>query len=67
MWFKPNLPTWERILRAVVGVLLFIGALTVPMPAWAMWMFAVAGITLLLTAMIAFCPLCALAGRRLAD
>ncbi len=64
MFYWKNLPVWERLLRFLVAMASgycsfhFSGT---PV-GWAFGAFA--GITVL-TALIGFCPMCALAGRRL--
>ncbi len=65
MVFKRNVPGWERLLRAALGIALLIAAFTVPMQFWLAWVLGGSGIGALLSAMMGFCPACALAGRRL--
>lgn len=64
MFYVKNLPAWERWLRvgggtavvvyALLGVRLDIG-----------WILAVGGAGIALSGVFGFCPMCALAGRRL--
>jgi len=67
MQFRRNLPNWERALRAGGGIAALIAAFAVPMPTSVIAGFAIAGAILLVTAAAGFCPLCALAGRRLPE
>ncbi len=63
MLYRKNLPTWERAVR-------LIGASAMALCAWRLWggpggvVFAVAAVAAALTAVVGFCPMCALAGRR---
>jgi len=65
MVFKRNVPGWERLLRAALGIALLIAAFAVPMQGWLAWIVGGSGVGSLLSAMMGFCPACALAGRRL--
>lgn len=62
MWYVKNLPAWERGLRLLAGMLM--GAC-----AWHFGLnpvgigFAVAGVISGLTAVVGYCPMCAMAGR----
>jgi hypothetical protein len=63
MFFSKNVPGWERLARiaaaaAVSAVGAFMGG------PWAA-VVVVAGVMLALTGFFGFCPLCAMAGRRL--
>jgi len=65
VFYVKNLPGWERILRvggggavAAYGLFAFGGTLG--------WALAAGGAGLALSGAIGFCPMCALAGRRLA-
>ena len=63
-FLKRNLPTWERALRIVAGVLVGLAVakgLTTGMLAW---MALATAVTLVLTAFVGFCPACAMVGRR---
>jgi len=63
LYFK-NLPTWERAVRLV-------GATAMALCAWhfgqvpAGYVFGVTSAVTALTAVFGFCPMCALAGRRI--
>ena len=53
MFYRKNLPGWERAMRVVAGLVLI---------AWG-WMAFPA--TMLLTGFFGFCPMCAMGGRKL--
>lgn len=64
MLYVKNLPTWERVVRIV-------GAVAMAACAWRFrdgplgWIFAASAAVTVLTGVFGFCPMCALAGRRL--
>lgn len=63
-FFVPNVPPWERALRiavAVAGVVVGLIALSSP---WS-WLVAGSAAGFGLTGVVGFCPMCALAGRRI--
>ena len=65
MFFQKNLPLWERLLRTCLGLLVAgLGFLAAPgsIMAWAAY---ASGAVLVVTGFVGFCPMCALAGRRL--
>ena len=64
IYFKRNLPGWERAIRLLSGsvlaglaVLFFSSPLT-------MWIGMAAGLCLVGTAFVGFCPMCAMVGRK---
>lgn len=60
--FRRNLPGWERLVRAGLGI----GLIAAAVPSWPGWLavaLGCAGVAAMLTASIAWCPACALAGR----
>ncbi|GFZ94069.1 hypothetical protein GCM10011497_25210 [Elstera cyanobacteriorum] len=62
-WIK-NIPGWERGLRVAAGAgLIVAGGLAGPL-AWKTGLILGGGIAIL-TAIVGFCPACALVGRRL--
>lgn len=69
MFFQKNLPLWERALRICAGLLVAaLGFVLAPAPAPApliTWLAYGSGALLACTGFIGFCPMCALAGRRL--
>jgi hypothetical protein len=66
MWYAKNLPVWERALR-------FIAALLTAVRAWQLGMgpmaiaLAVGAVITVGTAVVGFCPMCAIVGRRRQD
>ena len=64
IYLKRNLPGWERAARLAVALLAAVAAQALLAPGLARWAgFAVAA-SAALTALVGFCPACALAGRR---
>ena len=62
-----NLPSWERALRICCGAaLVAIGLLMFP-TSWTGYGLACVGVVLLATGAVAFCPMCAISGRRRLD
>lgn len=65
MFYVKNVPVWERALRVVVSL----AALAFAALHWDGATLAVAagamGAVLALTGLVGFCPMCALAGRKL--
>lgn len=65
MFYVKNVPTWERILRIVMGVV----ALVFAVINWGTSGLAVGagimGAMLAMTGLVGFCPMCAMVGRKL--
>ncbi|UUZ47516.1 DUF2892 domain-containing protein [Massilia sp. B-10] len=64
MFYSKNVPAWERAMRIVMGL----AALGFAAHRWGSPLAVIAGLTgatLALTGLIGFCPMCALAGRKL--
>lgn len=63
MFYRKNLPAWERGARLLVGLLVAASpwAGLHAMPAWAL---LGAGLGLAASGLIGFCPACAMVGRR---
>ncbi len=66
MWYVKNVPLWERVARAALGLgglgwaaLNWHSAGALPLA------LAVGGASLALTGLVGFCPMCALVGRKL--
>ena len=64
MFYKKNLPVWERIARLVAAALLGLCALNYSGTP-AAWVFGILGLVLGATSVVGFCPMCAMAGRKL--
>jgi hypothetical protein len=67
MFYKRNLPTWERVARVVAGLLMALSGLAGPGLAGTPvgMVLVAAGVVTLVTGFAGFCPACAIAGRRL--
>lgn len=65
MFYVKNVPNWERALRIIAGLM----ALAFAAISWGTSSLAVGagvmGAMLAMTGMVGFCPMCALAGRKL--
>ncbi|HBP6529885.1 DUF2892 domain-containing protein [Pseudomonas aeruginosa] len=65
MFYVKNVPNWERALRIVAGLMAFAFAAI----SWGTSNLAVGagimGAMLAMTGLVGFCPMCALAGRKL--
>ena len=71
MFYRKNLPVWERAMRSVGGVVMIAyglfgmpGLLSTP-GAMAGYLIAGTGAVAILTGFFGFCPICAMVGRRL--
>lgn len=65
MFYLNNLPVWERLARLVAGLaMIACGAHFYGRSAG--WAFLAVGAVTFVTALVGFCPGCALAGRRIA-
>lgn len=65
MFYRKNLPGWERAMRVVGGVVMIAYGL-VAMPATAAgYLIAATGAVATVTGFFGFCPMCATVGRRL--
>ena len=71
MFYRKNLPGWERAMRTIGGVVMIAyGLFGMPglpgMPGtMAGYLFAGTGVVATLTGFFGFCPMCAMVGRRL--
>jgi hypothetical protein len=65
MFYVKNLPGWERWLRVGGGTAMIAYAL-LSVGGILGWMLAASGAGIALSGVFGFCPMCALAGRRLA-
>ena len=64
MIYVKNLPIWERTLRLGIGAVVAAYGFIELGGRWG-WIAVVVGTGLAATAVVGFCPACALAGRRL--
>jgi len=67
MLYRKNIPGWERVARVGAGLAMMACGLGAPILAGGLVGHAVAisGVVTLLSGFIGFCPMCAMAGRRL--
>ena len=65
MLYVKNVPVWERVMRVVAGVAMVACGLIVLGNGPVGWLFAGAGVVTALTGFFGFCPMCAVAGRKL--
>ena len=65
MFYRKNLPNWERAMRVVAGLAMiacgFLALRGVPLG----FLIAGAGAMTAMTGFVGFCPMCAMVGRRL--
>ena len=66
MVYARNVPAWERFARIVLGLLLILGGFGL-LKGWMAYALGASGAIIVLTGFVGFCPMCALAGRRLDD
>jgi hypothetical protein len=65
MFYRKNLPGWERAMRVIAGLVL-IGWGWLALPATPLGYAIVAGgVTAIVTGFFGFCPMCAMVGRKL--
>ena len=67
MFYRKNVPSWERIMRVVAGILMIACGLVGPGIAGTPVgiIIAITGSVTLVTGFIGFCPACAMVGRKL--
>jgi Protein of unknown function (DUF2892) len=65
MFYIKNVPSWERTLRVVAGVATIAYGLFGLKGTLVGYLVAASGVIIILTGFTGFCPMCALAGRRL--
>ncbi|SIO54724.1 Protein of unknown function [Bradyrhizobium erythrophlei] len=64
MYFKTNLPGWERAIRIAMGVTI-VGLASLYAPTLLLSRVGIAmGVMIAGTGFIGFCPMCAMVGRR---
>lgn len=64
MFYRKNLPGWERAMRVILGAVMIgfgLAGLAAPLG----YLIAAAGAIAILTGFFGFCPMCAMVGRRL--
>ena len=64
MIYRKNLPSWERTVRILAGVMMGAAALMIFPHSLLTYILAAMGVMIVLTGFIGFCPMCSIAGRR---
>ncbi len=65
MFFQKNLPLWERALRVCLALVVATLGFTMAPSVMMAWLAYGSAAILACTGFIGFCPMCAMAGRRL--
>jgi len=65
MLYLKNVPVWERWVRGIMGLVLVGAAVAVFGYSWAGFAAGGLGVMALMTGLVGFCPMCAMAGRKL--
>jgi hypothetical protein len=65
MFYRKNLPGWERVMRSVGGVVMIAYGLLGMPGMTAGYLIAATGAVAIATGFFGFCPMCAMVGRRL--
>ena len=65
MFYRKNLPGWERAVRVLGGMAVIARGLLGYSDMPTGYLIAGAGVVLLMTGFFGFCPMCAMVGRRL--
>ncbi len=65
MFYKKNLPVWERYMRVLAGAAMLAVGFTFGMEPWIKWLLVASGVSFAAMGFIGFCPLCAMAGRKI--
>lgn len=64
MFYVKNVPTWERVLRVVTGLMVAAAALALLGGMWGT-VLALSAAGIVASGLFGFCPMCAMVGRRL--
>ncbi len=67
MLYARNVPKWERAMRVVAGLTMIVFGLLGLAGQALGWLIAGAGVVAMLTGFVGFCPMCAVAGRKLPE
>jgi len=65
MFYRKNLPGWERAMRTVGGILMIAYGLLAMSGMTSGYVIAATGAVAIATGFLGFCPMCAMVGRRL--
>jgi hypothetical protein len=64
MFYVKNVPTWERIVRVIVGLIVVVAAIQMLGGVWGA-VIAASAAGIVGSGLFGFCPMCAMVGRRL--
>jgi uncharacterized protein YqfA (UPF0365 family) len=64
LYFKRNLPGWERFLRIAAGIAVAVLAVYFAQLPIGMWVGIAGGVMFAATGLVGFCPMCAMVGRK---
>jgi hypothetical protein len=64
IYFKTNLPGWERAIRIATGIFVACLAALFATAPWMTWAGIAMGLMFAGTGFVGFCPMCAMIGRR---
>lgn len=65
MFYQKNLPLWERVLRVLIGIIVIAVTLSLSLDGWMKALIIASAAIFLFFGFIGFCPMCAMAGRKL--
>lgn len=65
MFYRKNLPGWERAMRAVGGIMMIAYGRMAMSGAMPGYLLVGTGVVAIATGIFGFCPMCAMVGRRL--
>jgi DUF2892 family protein len=64
MWYVKNVPTVERVIRLIMGLVLLGGARAWMGPTASGWIMGSMGMVAAVSGLIGWCPMCAMLGRK---
>ena len=67
MFYVKNVPSLERIGRVLIGIGLLAGAVWWLGASTRGWIVGASGLAAMLTGLVGWCPMCAIAGRKISS
>jgi len=64
MFYVKNVPTWERVLRVIIGLAAVVWSV-LALGGWLGTLAALSAAGIVLSGLFGFCPACAMVGRKL--
>jgi len=64
MFYVKNVPSWERVVRVITGLIAAVAGIQMVGGAWGL-LLAVSAAGIVASGLFGFCPACAMLGRRL--